>query len=80
MLQPSKYFMVEERTFLIKDNYTLIGEISQQKLNSSNYLFLSYHLAMMRSIEKTFVFIDSTMTTGIVVNIILAIVIKASMK
>ena len=72
--------MVEERTFLIKDNYTLIGEISQQKLNSSNYLFLSYHLAMMRSIEKTFVFIDSTMTTGIVVNIILAIVIKASMK
>ena len=34
----------------------------------------------MRSVEKTFGFIDSTMTYGIIVNIILAVVIKASMK
>jgi hypothetical protein len=34
----------------------------------------------MRSMEKTFGFIDSTMTYGIIVNIILAVVIKASMK
>ena len=35
---------------------------------------------MMRSFEKTFWFIDSTMTSGIIVNIVLAIVIRAPMK
>jgi hypothetical protein len=40
MLQPAKYFQVEDMTFLIKDNYTLTGEIPQQKLNSSNFLFI----------------------------------------
>jgi hypothetical protein len=39
MLQPSNYFQVEDMTFVIKDNYTLTGEILQQKLNSSNILF-----------------------------------------
>ena len=39
MLQPSKYFQIEEKTFLIKDNYTLTGEIPPQKLNSSNLNF-----------------------------------------
>jgi hypothetical protein len=42
MLQPSKYFQVEETTFLIKDNYTLTGDIPQQKLNSSNFPYLNY--------------------------------------
>jgi hypothetical protein len=80
MLQPSKYFQVEEKTFLIKDNYTLTGEIPQQKLNSSNFLTFNYDLALMRSMEKTFGFIDSTMTSGMIVNIILALVIRAPMK
>jgi hypothetical protein len=35
---------------------------------------------MMRSIEKTFGFIDSTMTSGMILNIVLAIVIRAPMK
>jgi len=34
----------------------------------------------MRSMEKTFGFIDSTMTSGMIVNIVLAIVIRAPMK
>jgi len=42
MMQPSKYFQVEERTFQIKDNYTLTGEIPQQKLNSSKITVFSF--------------------------------------
>ena len=34
----------------------------------------------MRSMEKTYGYIDSTMTTGMIVNIILAVVIRAPMK
>lgn len=34
----------------------------------------------MRSMEKTFGFIDSTMTSGMIVNIILAVAIRAPMK
>jgi hypothetical protein len=80
MLEPSKYFQVEDTTFLIKDNYTLTGEIPQQKLNSSNFLFLNNHLALMRSMEKTFGLIDSTMTFSMILNIVLAVVIRAPMK
>jgi hypothetical protein len=80
MLQPSKYFQVEETTFLIKDNYTLTGDIPQQKLNSSNFLSINCDLALMRSMEKTFGYIDSTMTSGMIVNIILVVVIRAPMK
>jgi hypothetical protein len=80
MLEPSKYFQVEDTTFLIKDNYTLTGEIPQQKLNSSNFLFLNNYLALMRSMEKTFGLIDSTMTYSMILNIVLAVVIRAPMK
>jgi hypothetical protein len=34
----------------------------------------------MQAIEKTFGFIDSTMTSGLIVNIVLALVIRAPMK
>ena len=34
----------------------------------------------MRGVEKTFGMIDSTMTSGIIVNIVLALVIRAPMK
>jgi hypothetical protein len=74
------YFQVEERTFQIKDNYTLTGEIPQQKLNSSNLLHFLLSKALMKTMEKTFGFIDSTMTSGIIVNIVLAVVIRAPMK
>ena len=40
----------------------------------------NYFLALMRSMEKTFGFIDSTMTSGVIVNIVLAVVIRAPMK
>ena len=34
----------------------------------------------MRAMEKGFSFIDSTMTSGVIVNIVLALVIRAPMK
>jgi hypothetical protein len=34
----------------------------------------------MRVIEKSFNFLDSTMTSGVIVNIVLALVIRAPMK
>ena len=37
-------------------------------------------LALMMVIEKSFGIIDSTMTTGLIVNIVLALVIRAPMK
>jgi hypothetical protein len=34
----------------------------------------------MRTLEKSFNFIDSTMTSGVIVNVVLAVVIRAPMK
>lgn len=34
----------------------------------------------MRGVQKTFEFIDSSMTSGVIVNLVLALVIRAPMK
>jgi hypothetical protein len=54
----------------LKENFTLIYQIPQQKVNTT----------LMQVIEKTFKLIDSTMTSGLIVNIVLAVVIRAPMK
>jgi len=38
------------------------------------------NIALMNSIEYTFKFMDTSMTAGLIVNVILAVVIRAPMK
>lgn len=53
-----------------------------QKVNSSNHIYtlLTHLTALMKAVEKAFSFVDSSLSSGIIINIILAVVIRAPMK
>jgi hypothetical protein len=56
--------------------------VKRSHLRKSTLVSIIYidFVALMKTVEKTFGLFDSTMTTGVIINLILAVVIRAPMK
>ncbi len=59
-------------TFLVKRSHL-------RKSTLVSMIYIDF-IALMKTVEKTFGLLDSTMTTGVIINVILAVVIRAPMK
>ena len=49
-------------------------------LNSSNLLHIIKYIALMKAVAKVFSFADSSLSSGVIINLVLALVIRAPMK
>jgi hypothetical protein len=66
---------------LIPQNYTIKGSIPQQLGNSSTNTFsVTVYLAMIKGIKAVFSVMDTSLASGIVANIVIAVALGASMK
>ena len=59
-----------ELEYTLPLNLTLTSTIPPQKSNST----------LMKMVENAFAFVDSSLTTGVIVNAVLGVVLGASMK
>ena len=57
----------------------LVKRSHHRKSTLVSIIYIDF-VALMKTVEKTFGLFDSTMTTGVIINLILAVVIRAPMK